>query len=185
MSFSDILAASAVVLNGLPQALLALTYGFAALPTTLAFIVGAVGAIVFKSVMPISFQAETIVMAGSLSDKREERLSMVLLTGIVMTIIGVVGLLNPTIDFIGATILNGMMAGVGIILAKVAIDMTKANPLVGGVSVLSALLIYVFTNDLVLYHCGERSLKFYCWYDETRPSPNWFASTPIREVFPD
>ena len=149
MSFSDILAALAVVLNGLPQALLALTYGFAALPTTLAFIVGAVGAIAFKSVMPISFQAETIVMAGSLSDKREERLSMVLWAGVVMTIIGAVGLLNPTIDFIGTTILNGMMAGVGIILAKVAIDMTKVNPLVGGVSVLSALLIYVFTNDLV------------------------------------
>ena len=66
-----------------------------------------------------------------------------------MTIIGAVGLLNPTIDFIGPAITSGMMAGVGIILAKVAIDMTKANPLVGGVSVLSALLIYVFTNDLV------------------------------------
>ena len=34
MTFSDVLAALAVVLNGLPQALLALSYGFAALPTS-------------------------------------------------------------------------------------------------------------------------------------------------------
>lgn len=149
MSFSDVLAAVAVVLNGLPQGLLALTYGFAALPTALAFAVGALGAVLVGSVAPISFQAETIVMAGALGDNRHERLSMVLWSGVIMTVIGVFGLLTPTIDFIGPAILNAMMAGVGVILAKTAIDMIKANVKVGIASLVIALLVYVFTNDLV------------------------------------
>lgn len=155
MTFSDVLAALAVVLNGLPQALLALSYGFAALPSSLAFLAGTAGALFFRAVTPISFQAETIVLAGSLSDKRAERLSMVFWSGIVMILIGAFGLLTPTIDFIGPTILNSMMAGVGIILAQVGITMTKSNPVVGGSSLFIALLIYVFSGDLVYTIVGS------------------------------
>ena len=39
----DILAAIGVVLNGIPQGLLALSYGFASVPTALGFAIGAVG----------------------------------------------------------------------------------------------------------------------------------------------
>lgn len=149
MTFSDVLAAIAVVLNGLPQGLLALTYGFAALPTAFAFGVGALGAALIGSVAPISFQAETIVMAGALGDSRLERVSMVFWSGVAMTVIGAFGLLNPTIDFIGPAILNGMLAGVGVILARTAINMIKDNSKIGATSLAIALLVYVLTNDLV------------------------------------
>ena len=56
---TDLLAIIGVVLNGLPQGLLALTFGFASVPTALAFFVGAVGNTITQSVAPISFQAET------------------------------------------------------------------------------------------------------------------------------
>ncbi|HHU62554.1 MAG TPA: hypothetical protein GXZ55_11475 [Natronincola sp.] len=77
---------------------------------------GTAGALIFKIVTPISFQAETSVMAGNLRSKRNERLSMIIWTGLLMTVIGLFGLLTPTIDFIGPIILNAMMAGVDIIL---------------------------------------------------------------------
>ena len=54
---TDLLAALAVVVNGIPQGLLALMYGFAALPTALAFLIGAGGSLYFNSVATISFQA--------------------------------------------------------------------------------------------------------------------------------
>lgn len=57
---TDLLAIIGVVLNGLPQGLLALAYGFASVPTALAFLVGVVGNLATQSVAPISFQAETI-----------------------------------------------------------------------------------------------------------------------------
>ena len=66
---TDLLAIIGVVLNGLPQGLLALTFGFASVPTALAFFVGAVGNTITQSVAPISFQAETITYAGTAGQK--------------------------------------------------------------------------------------------------------------------
>ena len=149
MTFQDVLAALAVVINGLPQGLLALTFGFAAFPTALAFLIGPIGMILFNQVAPISFQAESIVLAGKMGKDRSERLNIVFFTGIVMALIGGLGLLEPTIEFIGPSILNGMMAGVGIILAKVGIEMTKENKIAGGVSLITAILTYFITDDLV------------------------------------
>lgn len=146
---ADILAAVAVVINGLPQGLLALSYGFAAFPTALGFVAGIVGALAFGSVAPISFQAESIVLAGTIGRTRNERCTIVVLTGLTMALVGAMGLLEPTIAFIGPAIENGMMAGVGIILAIVAINMVKTNPKAGFVSVGVAVMVYIISTDLV------------------------------------
>lgn len=149
MFFQNILAAIAVVVNGLPQGLLALTFGFATFPTALAFILGILGMLLFGQVAPISFQAESIVLAGTLGRNRQERLNIVFFTGLAMAAIGGCKLLQPTIDFIGLAILNGMMAGVGIMLAKVSVDMVKANPFPGGLSLAGAVFMYFLTKNLV------------------------------------
>ena len=108
---TDLLAIIGVVLNGLPQGLLALTFGFASVPTALAFFVGAVG--------------NTMIMA----------------------LIGVFGLLTKIVNFVGEDVAYGMMAGVGIILVKAAIDMIKSDAISGGVSLAAALITYYFTKD--------------------------------------
>ncbi|WIV13276.1 NCS2 family permease [Proteiniborus sp. MB09-C3] len=151
MFFEDLLAAIAVVVNGLPQGLLSLSYGFGLLPTAAGFLIGSVGMLVFGQVAPISFQAESIVMAGTLGKNRNERLNIVFLTGIVMAIIGGLGLLNPTIDFIGPAVLNSMMAGVGIMLAKTGIMMCKENKIAGGIAMASAILVYFLTDNNLIY----------------------------------
>ena len=63
---TDVLAALAVVVNGIPQGLIALSFGFAAFPTSVAFLVGAAGSFAFNSVATISFLAETITLAGKM-----------------------------------------------------------------------------------------------------------------------
>ncbi|KNF09671.1 putative membrane protein [Gottschalkia purinilytica] len=163
MTIQDILAAIAVVVNGLPQGILALSFGFAAFPTALAFLVGPVGMLLSGQVAPISFQAEAIVLAGTMGKDRNERLNIVFFTGIVMALIGGIGLLQPTVDFIGTSILSGMMAGVGIILAKLAIDMIKGNKIISGISIASAILIYFITNDLVYTIVGSVFLSSAIW----------------------
>lgn len=149
LDIQDFLAAIAVVVNGLPQGLLALSFGFAAFPTALAFLAGSAGMLFFSQVAPISFQAESIVLAGTMGGNREERLNIVFYTGIVMAVIGGLGLLQSTIDFIGPAILNGMMAGVGVTLAKVGVDMARENVYVGGISILSAIITYFLSKNLV------------------------------------
>ncbi|HSW10957.1 MAG TPA: NCS2 family permease [Bacillota bacterium] len=147
----NLLAAIAVVINGIPQGLLAMSFGFAALPSALAFASGLTGAFIFRSVAPISFQAESIVLAGTMGRDRFERCTIVFLTGIIMIVVGGLGLIEPTIRFIGPAIENGMMAGVGIILAVVAVNMLKKSPLVGASSVLTAVLVYAFFDGNLVY----------------------------------
>ena len=144
---TDLLAIIGVVLNGLPQGLLALAYGFASVPTALAFFVGAIGNTVTQSVAPISFQAETITYAGTAGKNRSERCTMIFIGGAVMALIGAFGLLTKTVDFIGEDVAYGMMAGVGIILTKAAIDMIKSDKISGGVSLAAALITYFITRN--------------------------------------
>ena len=151
MNFQDILAAIGVVLNGIPQGLLALAYGFASVPTAMGFIVGAIACMVLGSVAPISFQAETIVLAGTMGKNMRERLSMVFFAGITMAVLGFSGLLTMIVNFAGDTIIHAMMAGVGFMLARIALDMAKANKLVGYVSIATAAVVYFFMGQNLVY----------------------------------
>lgn len=147
MKIEDLLAALGVIINGLPQGLLALTFGFASVPTAAGFIAGAIGCGVLGVVAPISFQAETITLVGTMGRNIQERLSMVFWEGTLLLIIGLLGVFTKIVNFIGPVITNAMMAGVGIILAKVAVDMTRRNPLTGGISIAVALITYYATPN--------------------------------------
>ncbi|MDK2836492.1 MAG: adenine/guanine/hypoxanthine permease [Thermosediminibacterales bacterium] len=149
MDIKDVLAAVGVIINGLPQGILALSFGFASLPTALAFVVGAIGAGLLGLVAPISFQAETITLAGTMGSNLRERLSMIFYGGIIMGFIGLIGMLQTIVDFIGPVITNGMMAGVGIMLSMVAVGMAKKNKKVGLTSIAVAFIVYLFSKDLV------------------------------------
>lgn len=144
---TDFLAIIGVVLNGLPQGLLALAYGFASVPTALAFFVGVAGNMATQSIAPISFQAETITYAGTTGKNRSERCTMIFIGGVIMALIGAFGLLTRIVNFVGEDVAYGMMAGVGIILTKAAIDMIRSDVLSGGVSLAAALITYFFTKD--------------------------------------
>lgn len=147
--WKDILAILSVILNGLPQGLLALSFGFASIPTGFAFLVGAIGSALTGCVSPISFQAETITLAGTIGDNHKERLSMIFYGGLIMALIGIFGLMGKITDFVGPVITSGMMAGVGIMLTKVSIGMTKKNKIIGAVSIACGIITYLLTKDLV------------------------------------
>mgnify|MGYP006971890912 FL=1 len=147
----DILAAIGVVLNGIPQGLLALSMGFASVPTALGFGVGVIGCLLLGSVAPISFQAETIVLAGTMGKNMRERLSMVFFAGVTMAALGACGLLTAIVNFAGETVLNAMMAGVGLVLTKLALGMMKENKLVGITSAVTAVLVYFFLGQNLVY----------------------------------
>ncbi|EKN42634.1 xanthine/uracil permease [Clostridium botulinum CFSAN001627] len=147
--WKDILSIFSVILNGLPQGLLALSFGFASVPTAFAFLIGAAGNAITGSVVPISFQAETITLAGTIGDNLKERLSMIFYGGLIMAFIGLFGLMSKITDSIGPVITAGMMAGVGIMLARVSIEMARKNKIIGYVSIASGVITHLFTKDLV------------------------------------
>ena len=144
----NILTAIAVVINGIPQGILALSFGFAAFPTAIAFVIGIIGSAFFMSVATISFQAETITLAGTLGKDMRERLSLIFWGAALLLIPSLLGMNEALVDFIGPLVVTSMMAGVGIMLANVSIDLFKSEKWTGGVSVISALLVWFWTKDL-------------------------------------
>ncbi len=146
--FTDLLTALAVVINGIPQGILALSFGFAALPTAIAFLIGIAGSIAFNSVATISFQAETITLAGTMGHNIKERLSLVFWGAVFLLIPSVLGLNEAIVAFIGPTIVTSMMAGVGIMLAYVAIELFNSEKWSGVASMISALVVWFMTQDL-------------------------------------
>lgn len=146
----NLLAVIATILNGIPQGLLSLSIGFASVPTGLAFLVGAAACGITGSVVPVSFQAETIVLAGQVGKEKRERISMIILAAVLTLVLGLTGAMSWLMDFSGTTILNAMMAGVGFMLARVSLEYTKTNRLVTISSIATALVVYFFfTTDLV------------------------------------
>jgi AGZA family xanthine/uracil permease-like MFS transporter len=52
------------------------------------------------------------------------------------------------VAFIGPLVVTSMMAGVGIMLANVSVDLFKSEKWTGGVSAISALIVWFWTKDL-------------------------------------
>jgi AGZA family xanthine/uracil permease-like MFS transporter len=147
VTMQDLLVAIGVVINALPGGLYALTFGFASVPTAAGFIIGAAGCGLLGVVAPISFQAETLTLAGTMGRTIQERVSMIFLEGVILLAVGLLGLFKAIVGFIGPVITSAMMAGVGIVLARVAVEMAGRNPVVGGVSVLAAVITYYLTPN--------------------------------------
>lgn len=142
-----ILAVVAVIINGVPQLLYAQARGFALKPAGFAYIVGALGNLFTGSVTPISSQAETITVASVKKDLRNN-VSSILLAALLMIVLGLVGGVTKIADFAGPAVVNGMMSGVGLILAGVAWDMFSQEKRVTLVSVITAIISYaLFLNS--------------------------------------
>ena len=149
LTLPDILSALAGCLDATTQAILAMSFGFAMIPSALAYAVGIGGCLAFNSVVPISFQAETITLGGTIGRNNTERISIIFIAGFAMVVIGSLGLLGDAVKFAGEDIISAMMAGVGVFLGKTAFDLVKANKRLGTISMIAAIATYAFTTDLV------------------------------------
>ncbi|MDR1953116.1 MAG: xanthine/uracil permease [Clostridiales Family XIII bacterium] len=149
-----LLAVIFVVINGVTQMYMAKGFGYKLKPTGLAYMVGAIGNLLSGSVVPISGQAETLTLSGLIKDMGE-RVAALLIAAVIGITLGATGMLGKIVDFAGDSTVNGMMAGVGYILAMVGISMVGQEKRTGLISMISAFLIYVLTGDLVYTIAGS------------------------------
>lgn len=141
------LAVIAVIINGVPQLLYAQARGFAIKPAGFAYLIGAFGNMFTGSVTPISSQAETITVASVKKDLRNN-VSSIMFAAVLMIVLGLFGGVTKIADFAGPAVVAGMMSGVGLMLAGVALDMYGQEKRTTMISIVAALLAYViFLND--------------------------------------
>ncbi|MCT0197016.1 NCS2 family permease [Lactobacillus helveticus] len=152
---ADLMAAIGVVLNGIPQGIMAMGLGFAVFPTTFSFLLVAALNFLFHSVAPVSFQAESLALTGSLGRDTSEFTSIIFGGSVIMAIIGFTGMLPQIVYLLGNHIITAMMAGVGIMLAKIALNMSRTHQksLAGWVSIAVAVITYLISHDLVWTIC--------------------------------
>ena len=136
-----------VALNGLTMLAWAAAQGYKMKPTAFAFFVGAVGNLVAGSVTPISGQSSILTVSHHIKNVNE-RMTALLIAVIVMVPMGLTGMVTRIADWAGPAVVNGMMAGVGLMVAGIAFDMMKSERRTGWISFLSALGSFVLFREL-------------------------------------
>lgn len=145
----NILGAIGTSFDCLSAIILSLSFGYATLPTALAFIIGGIGMVVFHSACPLSVPTEVIILAGRIGKTERERACIGMYSGFLIFLFGLTGILGTIQNYVGDTIMSAIMAGVGIMIAMVAINLVKENPLAGGTSVGIAVVVYLLTGNLI------------------------------------
>ena len=147
-AIEDFIAAFSMLADVIGEALIAVSLGWALKPAGIGFIIGMVLLVAFRTVSPVSFEVESLTIVSRIAKRKwHVMIYAVIIAGIVGVILGSLGLLSAMVDFIGPSIQYGMMTGVGIILAVVAIDLIKENKVIGIVSAVVAFIVFFATID--------------------------------------
>jgi adenine/guanine/hypoxanthine permease len=144
----DIAGSLSMLADVIGEGLVGISLGWAAKPTGIGFIVGLVFLLGFRSLAPVSFEVESLTIVSRIA-KRAWHIMIyaVILAGIIGAILGAIGAYSTIVEFIGPAIQYGMMTGVGIVLAIVAVDLIKENKMIGIISAASAFLVYFATRS--------------------------------------
>lgn len=147
-TFEDLLGSLGMLADVIGEGLVAITLGWAVKPAGIGFLVGMVLLIAFRTVAPVSFEVESLTVVSRIAKRKwHVMIYAVILAGIVGAIMGALGFISAIVEFIGPAIQYGMMTGVGIILAIVAIDLIKENRIIGIVSAGVAFIVFFATID--------------------------------------
>ena len=147
-TFEDLLGSLGMLADVIGEGLVAITLGWAVKPAGIGFLVGMVLLIAFRTVAPVSFEVESLTIVSRIAKRKwHVMIYAVILAGIVGAIMGTLGFISAIVEFIGPAIQYGMMTGVGIILAIVAIDLIKENRVIGIVSAGVAFIVFFATID--------------------------------------
>lgn len=147
-TLEDLLGSLGMLADVIGEGLVAITLGWAVKPAGIGFLVGMGLLIAFRTVAPVSFEVESLTIVSRIAKRKwHVMIYAVILAGIVGAIMGALGFISAIVEFIGPAIQYGMMTGVGIILAIVAVDLIKENRIIGIVSAGVAFIVFFATID--------------------------------------
>ena len=145
----NLLGALGSCLDAMSAVILSISTGFATVPTVFAFLVGGIGMMLTGQVAPVCIPSELIILLSKYTKDKRERSSVIVYAGLIVFLLGVTGVIGSVINFVGSDILHAINAGVGIILFKVSTDLVREQPLPGLVSLVSAFVVYMLTENLI------------------------------------
>lgn len=145
----DLAAALAVLLNCIPGMMLAVSMGYSMAATTFGVAAGSIGMAALGYVSPISFQPESLILLNQTTGERTERIMITGISSVILLLLGVTGMVEHIVDVIGQGAMCALLAGMGVMIVRVAFDMQKQRKPEGAASVISAAIVYLLTKDLI------------------------------------
>jgi len=147
-----VLAVVFVAINGLTMLAWAAQMGYKMKPTAFAFFVASIGNALSGNVVPFSGQSSILTVSNFVKNTNE-RVAALLIAVVVMVVAGAAGWVSAIADWAGPPVILGMMAGVGLMVAQISVDMLKQDKRTGIISFTTALLTWWLTvgnpNQLV------------------------------------
>lgn len=150
MNLKDALIALLSLFDVMSGAVLALSYGFLMFPSAIGYAVGAIGSAITGAATPVSFMYESMALSWGISKKLRDRISMIIFAALLTGVLGAAGLPQFIVDSVGREIFLGMLAGVGLYLAKVGLDIAFRDLIIGLPCLAVAVVVQLLTNDLVI-----------------------------------
>lgn len=147
---ASIIAALGMTADGVAEGLYAARHRFTARAAGVAYAIGALVAWLAGAVTPITFTVESITVATRTVQTRPQILYVVVLSAIPSVLLGLFGLYSEFIDLLNPSVISGVIAGVGIILAGVGVEYVRERPVTAGSSILAGFVLYLLTGNLVL-----------------------------------
>ena len=132
-----------VTVNGFSMLAWAASQGYKMKPTAFAYLIGAVGNLLTGSITPISGQSSILTVSHFMKNVNE-RIAALLIAVVVMVPLGLTGTVTRIADFAGPAVVQGMMAGVGLMVAGISFDMFKQSRRTGAISFISALTAHAY-----------------------------------------
>lgn len=143
MTFEDVLSALVTLFDVVGEGLVALSLGFSSSAAGIGFLIGAIMVFSFKSVVPISFEVESLTVVAKQGNRDWRTMCYISLVACLITVIlGGLEFFGTIVQFIQGPILSGMMTGVGAIMVLVSIKTCKDSIIIGATSIAVALLAY-------------------------------------------
>lgn len=148
--FGAIIAALGMTTDGLAEGLYAIRHRFSARAASLAYAIGAILGWFYQVVTPVTFTVESVVVATQSTKRAPQIFYVVVLSTLPSIVLGLFGWYSAFIEWLDPSVVAGVIAGVGIILTKVALGYIRDWPVVAVPAILAAVLAFTLTENLVL-----------------------------------
>lgn len=135
--------------DGVAEGLYALRHRFNPRAAGIGYAIGAVIAWLYGAVTPITFTVESITVATREAKRPPQILYIVALSAVPSIILGATGLYSRFVALLDRSVVAGVIAGVGIILARVGFGYIRERPWLAGLATLAGVAAYALTQDLV------------------------------------
>lgn len=148
--FGAIIAAVGMTADGLAEGLYAARHRFSARAASVGFAIGAALGWLYQAATPITFTVESITVATQSVKKAPQIMYVVALSALPSIALGLLGLYSSFVRWLDPAVVAGVIVGVGVLLTRVGVQYLRDRPAVAAPAVVAGVLVYAFTENLVL-----------------------------------